>query len=248
LTILRRIEERGAVETAHRALRYCRNVFRYGISVGSATMNPADSLQGSLPPAEKGHFPAVTDPVRLGAILRMMDGHEGTLPVRCALRLAPLLFVRPGELRQAEWKDVDLDAAEWRFITSKTGKPLIVSLSLQAVAILHELRPLTGSWRYVFPSARSKTRPMSDNAIGAALRYLGIQKDEVVAHGFRATARTILDEVLGVRPDIIEHQLAHKVSGPLGEAYNRTKFLAERKVMMQRWADYLDELKTPSRS
>lgn len=164
--------------------------------------------------------------------------------MRCALRLAPLMFVRPGELRKAEWADIDLDAAEWRYIVTKTNTPHIVPLSRQAVAILRELQPLTGRGRYVFPSARSASRPMSDNAVLAALRRMGIGKDEMSGHGFRAMARTILDEVLGFRPDYIEHQLAHAVRDPNGRAYNRTAHLPERHEMMQAWADYLDKLKT----
>jgi integrase len=163
--------------------------------------------------------------------------------VRSALRLAPLLFVRPGELRKAEWADIDLDSAEWRFTVTKTNTAHIVQLSKQALEILCELQPLTGRGRFVFPSARSNQRPMSDNAILAALRRMGIPKDEMSGHGFRAVARTILDEVLGVRPDLIEHQLAHAVRDPNGRAYNRTAHLPERKKMMQQWADYLDKLK-----
>jgi integrase len=172
-----------------------------------------------------------------------MDGYEGTLTVRCALRLAPLVFVRPGELRKAEWTDIDLDSAEWRYTVTKTNTPHIVPLAKQALEILRELHPLTGRGRYVFPSARSNQRPMCDNAILAAMRRMGIEKDEMCGHGFRAVARTILDEVLGVRPDFIEHQLAHTVRDPNGRAYNRTAHLPERKKMMQLWADYLDKLK-----
>jgi integrase len=172
-----------------------------------------------------------------------MDGYQGTLPVICALRLAPLVFVRPGELRHAEWKDIDLKAAEWRYTVTKTDVPHIVPLSRQAVEILRELQPLTGSGRYVFPGARTSKRPMSDNAILAAMRRLEIGKEEMTGHGFRAVARTILDEVLGVRPDFIEHQLAHAVRDPNGRAYNRTAHLAERRAMMQQWSDYLDGLK-----
>ena len=174
-----------------------------------------------------------------------MDGYEGTLIVKSALRLAPLVFVRPGELRQAEWTDIDLDKAEWRFTVSKTNTPHIVPLSRQAVEILEELEPLTGGGKYVFPSARSPRgdRPMSDNAILAAMRGMGISKDVMSGHGFRAMARTMLEEVLEYRPELIEHQLAHQVRDPNGRAYNRTAHLPERKKMMQAWADYLDRLK-----
>lgn len=175
--------------------------------------------------------------------MRQIDGYQGTFAVECALKLAPLVFVRPGELRQAKWEDMDLNAAEWRYTVSKTQTQHIVPLAKQAVAILRELRELTGHGTYVFPGARSSSRPMSDNAILAAFRRMGIAKDEMSGHGFRAMARTILDELLGVRPDYIEHQLAHAVRDPLGRAYNRTAHLKERKEMMQQWADYLDKLK-----
>jgi integrase len=164
--------------------------------------------------------------------------------VRCALRLAPLVFVRPVELGKAAWADIDLDAALWQFVVTRTNTPHVVPLSRQAVDILREVQPLTGDGRYVFPSARSADRPMSDNAILAALRRMGIEKSEMTGHGFRAMARTILDEVLGFRPDYIEHQLAHAVRDPNARAYNRTAHLAERRKMMQAWADYLDDLET----
>ena len=196
--------------------------------------------RGALPPVKGTHFAAVTDPKAIGALLRKLDGHQGTLTVSCALRLAPLVFVRPGELRRAEWADIDLEAAEWRFTVTKTDTAHIVPLSTQAVTILRELRTLTGHGRYVFPGARSHERPMSENAVLAALRSLEIGKDEMSGHGFRAMARTILDEVMGVRPDLIEHQLAHAVKDPNGRAYNRTAHLPERVKMMQAWADWLD--------
>jgi integrase len=244
LTVVRRIENRGALDTAHRALGSCGQVFRYAIATGHAQHDPSANLRGALPPAKGGHFAATTDPRRIAELLRAMDSYEGTFSVQCALRLVPLVFVRPGELRTAEWADVDLDEAEWRFTASKTGTPHIVPLSRQALTILHELRPLTGAGRFLFPGARSARRPMSDNAIIAALRRMGIDKDEMSGHGFRAVARTILDEVLGVRPDFIEHQLAHAVRDPNGRAYNRTAHLPERRKMMQQWADYLDALKS----
>lgn len=243
LQVIRRIEERGALETAHRVLGCCGQVFRYAVATGRAERDPSGDLRGALPPVKSRHFAAVTEPDQIAAVLRAIDGYEGTLPVRCALHLAPLVFVRPGELRKAEWADIDLDAAEWRYIVTKTNTPHIVPLSRQAVAILRELQPLTGRGRYVFPSARSASRPMSDNAVLAALRRMGIAKDEMSGHGFRAMARTILDEVLGFRPDYIEHQLAHAVRDPNGRAYNRTAHLPERHKMMQAWADYLDKLK-----
>jgi integrase len=243
LNAVRRIESRGALETAHRALGNCSQVFRYAVATGRCERDPTGDLRGALPPAKAEHFAATTDPARLAAILRAIDGYQGTFTVRCALRLAPLVFVRPGELRKAEWADIDLNAAEWRYTVTKTNTPHIVPLSRQAVEILRELHPLTGQGRFLFPGARSNGRPMSDNAILAAMRRMSIGKEEMTGHGFRAVARTILDEVLGVRPDFIEHQLAHAVRDPNGRAYNRTAHLPERRKMMQQWADYLDKLK-----
>jgi integrase len=244
LSAIRRIEQRGALETAHRSLTNTGQVFRYAIATGRAKTDPSRDLRGALPPAKKAHFAATTEPARLGAILRAMEGYEGSLIVRCALRLAPLVFVRPGELRKSEWIEVDLDAGEWRYSTAKTDTQHIVPLARQAVEILAELRPLTERSKYVFPNGRSFTRPMSDNAVLAAMRRMGIGKEEMSGHGFRAVARTLLDEVLNFRPDYIEHQLAHAVRDPNGRAYNRTAHLSERKGMMQIWADYLDKLKS----
>lgn len=243
LTVARRIENRGAVETAHRAMQNCGQVFRYAIATGRATHNPAPDLKGALPPVKSEHMAAITEPIKVGELLRTLNRYSGTLIVRCALQLAPLVFVRPGELRKAEWADFDLVAGEWRYLVTKTQTQHIVPLSLQAVAILREIQPLTSRSRYVFHSARTKERPMSDNAILAAMRRLGIAKEEMSGHGFRAMARTILDEELGFRPDYIEHQLAHAVRDPNGRAYNRTAYLPERRKMMQAWADYLDKLK-----
>lgn len=246
LMVLRRIEERGALHTAHRALGNCGQVFRYAVATGRAQRDPTGDLRGALPPVQTTHFAAVTDPKRAAEILRILDGYQGTFVVRAALQIAPLVFVRPGELRTSEWSDIDLDNAEWSYFVTKTKTPHIVPLPRQAVEILRELYPLTGRGRYVFPSARNPRgdRPMSNNAILAAMRRLGIGKEEMSGHGFRAMARTILDEVLGFRPDIIEHQLAHAVKDPNGRAYNRTAHLAERRRMMQAWADYLDEIKS----
>ena len=242
LAVVRRIEQRGAMEMAHRALRTCGQVLRYAVATGRAERDPTGDLRGALFPIKRTHFAALTEPKQVGPLLRAMDGYQGTLIVRCALRLAPLVFVRPGELRQAEWSDIDLKAAEWRYTVPKTDTPHIVPLSRQAVGILRELHPLTGPGRYVFPSARTPRgdRPMSNNAILAALGRMSIGKEEMTGHGFRAMA---LDEVLGFRPDFIEHQLAHAVRDPNGRAYNRTAHLAERRKMMQAWADYLDQLK-----
>ncbi len=244
LSAIRRIETRGAVETAHRTLSNCGQVFRYAVATQRASRDPSGDLRGALPNVKSEHFAATTDPKRFAEILRAIDGYEGTIIVRCALRLAPLVFVRPGELRKAEWANMDLDGAEWRYTVTKTNTPHIVPLSQQAIGILRELHPLTGPGRFVFPSARSSRRPMSDNAVLAAMRRMGIGKEEMSGHGFRAVARTILDEVLNIRPDFIEHQLAHAVRDPNGRAYNRTAHLPERRKMMQQWADYLDRLKT----
>lgn len=243
LDVLRRIEDRGAVETAHRAMQNCGQIFRYAVATGRAERDPSQDLKGALPPVTKSHFKSITEPVQIGALLRNIDGYSGGLVARCALRLAPLVFVRPGELRHAEWAHIDLEAAEWRYTVSKTNTDHIVPLSRQAVSILQELQPLTGHKRYVFPANRGQGRPMSENTVNAALRSLGYDKETLTGHGFRAMARTLLDEVLGFRPDIIEHQLAHAVRDPLGRAYNRTTHLPERRRMMQDWADYLDKLK-----
>ena len=245
LSVIQRIERRGALETAHRALSNCGQVFRYAVATGRAERDPSRDLRGALLPVKGQHFASVTEPDKLAGILRALDSYEGTLVVRCALRFAPLVFVRPGELRHAEWSDIDLDAAQWRYTVTKTGTQHIVPLSEQSVAILAELKPLTDRGRYVFPSARHPRggRPMSDNAVLAALRRMGISKEEMSGHGFRAAARTILDEVLGFPPHLIEHQLAHAVRDPLGRAYNRTAHLPERHKMMQDWANYLDKLK-----
>ena len=243
LAVVRRIESRGALETAHRALGNCGQAFRYAVATGRAMRDPSGDLRGALPPVKGEHFAAVTEPKQAAELLRTLDGYQGTFTVARALRLAPLVFVRPGELRKAEWVGIDLDSAEWRYTVTKTNTAHIVPLATQAVAILRDLHALTGTGRFVFPGARSNRRPMSDNAILAAMRRMGIAKDEMSGHGFRAMARTILDEVLGVRPDLIEHQLAHAVRDPNGRAYNRTAHLVERRKMMQAWADYLDQLK-----
>ncbi len=244
LKMLRVIEFRGALETAHRVRTICGQVFRYAISTGRAERDPTSDLRDALKPYKKGHLAAITDPQALGPLLRAIDLYKGTHVVKCALMLVPLLMVRPGMLREAEWAEIDLDEAIWSIPGEKmkTKAPHIVPLPLQAVAILRDLRELTGRGRYVFPCHGQPDKPMSEAAVPVALHKLGY-KGVQTAHGFRATARTILDEVLQQRPDFIEHQLAHAVRDPLGRAYNRTSHLAERKLMMQRWADYLDGLK-----
>ena len=242
LTVVRRIEKRGALESARRTLQICGKVFRCAVATGRVHCDPTGDLRGALAPVRKRHFAALTEPKQIGPQVGVLDGYQGTLIVRCALRLAPLVFVRPGELRQAESSNIGSKAAEWRYTVMKTGTKHIVPLSRQAVEILSELHPLTGQGRYVFPGARTPQgdRPMSENADLAALRRMGIGKEEMTDHRFRVMARTLLDEVLGFRPDLIEYQLAHAVRDPIGRAYNRTAYLAERRKMIEEWADYLD--------
>ncbi len=245
LAVLRRVESRGALESAHRIRTIAGQVFRYAVATGRAERDPSGDLKGALPQPGEKHHAAITDPKEVVHLLRAIDGYQGHFVVKCALRLAPLFFVRPGELRSAEWTEVDLAEAVWNIPSHKMKmkQAHIVPLSYQAVEILMELKQLTGASKYVFPSGRSFTRPMSNNAILAALRRMGFDKTIMTGHGFRAMARTILDEVLQVRPELIEHQLAHTVRDPLGRAYNRTAHLEERHRMMQMWADYLDGLK-----
>ena len=244
LVALRKIEARGAIETAHRARVLAGQVFRYAIATGRAERNPAADLIGALAQPKAGHFASLTEPQEVAPMLRALYGYYGTPAVMAALKLAPLVFVRPGELRHARWADIDLKAGEWRYVASKTETQHIVPLATQAVEILQELYPLTGRGEFVFPSVRDRKRPMSENTVTAALRRMGYDGNTMTGHGFRAMARTILDEVLGFRPDFIEHQLAHAVRDPNGRAYNRTAHLPERRKMMQAWADYLDALRT----
>lgn len=244
LSVLKRVDARGARYTAHRLRSEISRIFRYGIKEGCCKTDPARDLLGAIPQPKEQHFAAITEPAKVGEMLRAFEGFSGTFPVQCALKLAPMLFVRPGELRKAEWEDIDLDRAEWRYRVSKTGTDHLVPLSTQAVATLRELQALTGQHRYVFPGARTPTVPMSGAAINAALRRMGYDtRTEITGHGFRAMARTILHEELGQKPEVIEHQLAHRVPDALGAAYNRTKFIKERRKMMQIWADYLDVLR-----
>ncbi|MBS0213195.1 MAG: integrase arm-type DNA-binding domain-containing protein [Proteobacteria bacterium] len=245
LTVGRRMESRGALESAHRVMQTCGQVMRYAIATGRAERNPVADLKGALTTPPERHHAAITDPAELGGLLRAIEGYSGDLTTRAALKLSALLFVRPGELRHAEWAEIDMDAGEWNIPAGKMKmrQPHLVPLAPQAVAILRDLQPLTGRGQYVFPGGRSPRRPMSNNAINAALRRMGYGTDAMTAHGFRATARTILDEVLGYRVDYIEHQLAHAVKDPNGRAYNRTAFLPERRKMMAGWADYLDALR-----
>ncbi|KTD62646.1 integrase [Legionella santicrucis] len=205
-------------------------------------------LKGALQPAKTTHFATMTDPKAIGELLRAIDEYHGSFVTKCALQLAPLVFVRPGELRAAEWAEIDLDAAEWNIKAERMKMRVahLVPLSKQAVAILREIHPLTSRGKYVFSSEQTSTRPMSENTLNFALRRMGFAKNEMSVHGFRAMARTVLDEILHIRPDYIEHQLAHAVRDPNGRAYNRTSHLPERREMMQKWADYLDKLKQAS--
>lgn len=246
LTVLRRVESRGVLEGAHRIRGLCSQIFRYAVSTGRAERNPAQDLIGSLPPAKEKHLAAITEPKKVRELLKAIDGYSGSYVVKLALQLSPLVFVRPGELRHMEWEEVNFDEALWSIPPEKMKmrQPHLVPLSRQAIKILEELKKLTGAGKYAFPSGRTYDRPMSNNAVLAALRRMGYTKDEMTPHGFRAMARTIIDEVLQIRPDFIEAQLAHRVNDPLGRSYNRTQHLNERRRMMQTWADYLDGLKT----
>jgi integrase len=246
LKVVRRIEENGFHETAHRALQRTGQVMKFAVSEGILQRDPTSDIKGALASSTTKHMAAVTDPEAVAKVIRKFSNLRGTTTVRCALTLAPLVFTRPGELRQAKWADIDLDEAVWSIPAGamKMREPHIVPLSNQAKAILEEMKPLSGHLEYVFPGARDPNKAMSEAAINAALRRLGVDtKTELTGHGFRAMARTILHEELGYDPDWIEAQLAHKTPGSLGEAYNRTRFIKQRAPMMQAWADYLDGLK-----
>ncbi|MCX8016436.1 MAG: site-specific integrase, partial [Rhodocyclaceae bacterium] len=251
LAVLRRIEARGALETAARTLIVARQIWRYAVSTGRADRDIGADLKEALMPRTPGHFGAITDPVQLGQLLRAIRGYRGGVVVRAALQLAPMLFQRPGELRAARWDEIDLDAALWTIPAARmkrtrygkeNGPPHLVPLPRQAVAILRELRPYTEASGWVFPGGRQADRPMSENALRVALIAMGYTPDVQTWHGFRATARTLLAERLEVDPLLIEAQLAHSVRDTNGRAYNRTTYIEQRRAMMQRWADYLDRL------
>lgn len=245
LEVIRRIEKLNIAETAKRTLQTAGQVFRYAVQNGFTLRDVTADLKGALAPTTKTHMAAFTEPKDVAELLRAIDAFKGSFSVSCALRLSPLVFVRPGELRMAKWCDIDLEAAEWRYLVSKTKTNHLVPLATQAVAILRELHPLSGHGEYVFQGGHSHLRPMSEAAVNAALKRIGYNtQTEITGHGFRAMARTLLHERLNYDPHIIEHQLAHTVPDNLGGAYNRTKFIAQRKVMMQNWADYLDALKS----
>lgn len=244
LTVLRRIEHRGALDAAHRVSSICGQVFRYAIATGRAERDPSADLKGALPPHKGKHLAAITDPVKIGKLMRDIEGYRGSFIVRCALRLAPMVFLRPIELSRAEWSEIDLDKAEWRIPAGKMKmKALhIIPLPTQAVAIMRELHPLTGMGQYLFPNVRTSTLPMAGNTILAAIRSMGYTSTEMTAHGFRHMASTLLNEQ-GFNADAIERQLAHRASG-VRATYNAAEYLPERRRMMQHWADYLDGLKT----
>ena len=244
LAVLRRIEARGAVDLAHRQHQVCGQVFRYAVATGRATADPTPALRGAIPPAPKVHLASIKEPVRVGELLRALHSYRGGPVVSAALKLAPLVFTRPGELRHAEWAEIDLDKAEWRIPAHKMKMraPHIVPLSTQAIAILRELQPLTGRGKYVFPSPRGATRSMSENAITVALRALGYDGQTMTGHGFRSMASTLLNEQ-GWSRDAIERQLAHAERDAVRAAYNYAEYLPERRKMMQAWADYLDGLR-----
>ncbi|MEO8417165.1 MAG: integrase arm-type DNA-binding domain-containing protein [Methylophilaceae bacterium] len=243
LDAVRRIEARGAVETAKRAITLCGQAFQQAVIGGHVESDPTRDIRRAIKPLKDKHFASLTEPADVAELLRAIDAFNGSFVVMCAVRMAPLVFVRPGELRTAKWADIDLDAEEWRYLVTKTKTDHLVPLSRQAIAILRDIQPLTGRGEYVF-AGRDPNKPMSDGTINAALKRMGYDtKTQITGHGFRAMARTILHERLNIDPHIIEHQLAHKVPDNLGGAYNRTKFIAQRKPMMQLWADYLDELK-----
>ena len=245
LDVVRKVEKRGAIDTAHRIKQLCGQVFRFAVVSELAERDVTADLREALAAKEKKHHPAITDPKLVGELMRSIHAYTGHPSTVAALKLCPLVFVRPGELRKAEWAEFDLDAAEWRIPGAKMKErnAHIVPLSAQALEILRGLYTITGHGTYVFPSLRTGERPMSENTVNAALRGMGYSKEVHTAHGFRATARTIMDEVLGERVDLIEHQLAHAVKDANGRAYNRTAHLPARREMMQRWADYLDKLR-----
>ena len=244
LAVIRRIESRGIIETAHKALQNCGGVFRYAVATGRAERELSGDIRGALPPRNTKHHPSIVDPKGVAELLRAVEGYTGSFVTLCALRLAPLVFVRPGELRNAEWSEIDFDKAEWRIPAAKMKmrEQHIVPLSNQALAILREIHPLTESGRYVFPGERSTARPMSENTVNGALRRLGYTKEQMTGHGFRSMATTLLNE-LGHHRDAIERQLAHGERNTVRAAYNFAEYLPERRRMMQKWADYLDALK-----
>jgi integrase len=243
LEVLRKMELRGVFDTVRKAKGDISQIICYAIATGRAEYDPCPSLNAALKKGDVKHMAAITDPVMVGELLRSIDAYRGSPEVMAALNLLPLVFVRPGELRAAKWADIDLDKAEWRYVASKTKTEHLVPLAKQAVAILRGLHPVSGHREFVFPGQASG-RAISNATINRALQYMGYDtKTEMTGHGFRAMARTLLAEELHQKPEVIEHQLAHSVPDALGTAYSRTKYLKERREMMQAWADYLDKLK-----
>ncbi len=252
LECMRRVQVRGALESAHRVRHVCGQVFRYAVSIGKATRDQTADLKGALPSHRTKHFPAITDEKELATLIDAIQNYKGTFVVRCALQLSPLVMLRPGELRKAEWNEIDFESATWtipvrKMKSSKATKEAndtthIIPLSSQALKILQDIQPLTGRYKYVFTGARSKDKPMSDNALRLALRTMGFGNDQMTPHGFRTTASTLLNEK-GFNPDAIEAQLAHKDGNKVRAVYNRAQYLDERREMLQEWADYLDNLK-----
>ena len=248
LEVLRRTESQDKLETTQRLRQICGQVFRYAVASGRAERDPTRDLRGALKTNTNRHFASITDPAKVGELLRAIDSYSGQFTTKCALKLAPLVFTRPGELRRAEWSEIDLKAKQWNIpgAKMKMGQPHVVPLSTQAVAVLEELQPLTGQGKYLFPSVRSPRDPMSDNTVNAALRRLGYSTEDMTGHGFRTMASTLLHE-LGWNTDAIERQLAHAERDPIKAAYNRAQHLPERRRMMQAWADYLDALRRNER-
>lgn len=244
LQVIKRPQNQSKLETAHRVLQAVGQVMRYAVQNGKAERDVTADLRGALPSPEVKHMASFIEPQQVAELLRSIDGFQGTFTVECALRLAPLVFTRPSELRRAKWADIDLEAGVWAYRVTKTKTDHIVPLSIQALQILKQLHPVSGHGEFVFMGGHDPKKPMSEAAINAALKRMGYDtQTQITGHGFRAMARTLLHERLNIDPVIIEHQLAHKVPDALGLAYNRTKFLEQRKAMMQSWADYLDELK-----
>ena len=242
LQLLRKIEETGAIETAHRTQQICEQIFRYAVATGRAEQNPSSSLKGALAPPKVKHRAAVINPDELSEVLVKLGTFQGSPQVKAAIKLLPHLFARPGELRHMKWSEINFETAEWRHTLSKTKTEQTTPLSRQVLEILRAINPITNRSVYVFPGMRTINRPISENTMNSALRTLGIDSEITTSHGFRATARTILDEVLKFRPEVLEQQLGHAVRDPNGRAYNRTTHLEERKLIMQRWSDFLDEI------
>ncbi len=243
LQVLRAIEKRGAVESAHRTKQIAGQIFRYAIATGRADRDPTPDLKGALQPPQKKHHAALTEPRDVGNLMVAIDNYNGTIVVKTALHLSALFFCRPGEIRHLKWSDINYEDNRIELIASKTKQQLIIPLCTQAIALLENLKAYTGNGPYLLPSARGRSRCLSENGVRVALRSMGFDNDTMTPHGFRAMARTLLDEVLEYRVEWIEQQLAHTVKDANGRAYNRTKHLKQRTEMMQKWADYLDQLK-----